>query len=206
MSRLRVFFFALSWFPLWVSAQTYTTLSASEQSAVLSALSQDVRSMQCSFRQEKKSSLLAEKAVSKGMLYFKAPLCMRWEYTNPQQLVLLMKGNVFQTQTAEGVGPANRGFQGLGRLIVGILTGNELQNGKNFQTVVQSNGSLYRIEMKPLNSRMKGLFTEIVLYVQQSTMNAVHIQMNEVGGDVTDIYFSNVKKNLKLGDALFELK
>jgi len=48
-----------------------------------------VNTVKCDFIQEKHMKILANPLVSKGVLYFKVPGSLRWEYTSPIRSVLL---------------------------------------------------------------------------------------------------------------------
>jgi len=49
-----------------------------------------VNTVRCDFIQEKHMKILANPLVSKGVLYFKVPGSLRWEYMSPIRSVLLM--------------------------------------------------------------------------------------------------------------------
>ncbi|MFO8032965.1 MAG: outer membrane lipoprotein carrier protein LolA [Desulfohalobiaceae bacterium] len=57
---------------------------------------QAVESVQAEFTQKRYLQMLEEPLTSKGVMYFKAPDSLRWEYTDPVQSVLLMQEESIQ--------------------------------------------------------------------------------------------------------------
>lgn len=49
-----------------------------------------IESIETAFIQEKHLSILKKPLESRGMLYYKAPDSLRWEYTSPVEIILLM--------------------------------------------------------------------------------------------------------------------
>ena len=65
-----------------VSAQT--KLSAAEQKTVIERMDKAAKamtSMQCDFEQTKSMKMMSKKMVSKGIMYFRRPDKLRWQYT-----------------------------------------------------------------------------------------------------------------------------
>jgi outer membrane lipoprotein-sorting protein len=52
-----------------------------------------IASVQASFVQEKHLKILSKPLISKGVMYYKAPSSLRWEYKEPFKSVLLMKNS-----------------------------------------------------------------------------------------------------------------
>ncbi len=50
----------------------------------------DVKTVQARFTQEKHLKILARPLISKGVLYFRAPASLRWEYESPVRSIMLM--------------------------------------------------------------------------------------------------------------------
>lgn len=202
----RIVLFILLFSPLVLCSQNYTKLSKGEEVKILEGVSSNLKSLQCNFRQEKKSTLLANSVISSGEMYFKTPASFRMEYHNPQSLILCMNNDVFQMKKGNGkVANATKGFQGMSRMIVGMLTGSEWKDEKVFLRQVYSSIGSYKVEFRPLQMKIKSVFTKIEVFLEKSTLNATKILFYEEGGDMTVLYFSDVKKNMVLSDDLFKL-
>ena len=50
--------------------------------------------MKGSFIQRKSLSLLQNELVSKGLMYFKRPQKMMWEYREPEKNIMIVNGNI----------------------------------------------------------------------------------------------------------------
>ena len=70
-------------------------LSAARQKEVVASLSKAaaaMSSMSCDIVQTKQMSLLKDKMVSRGKMYYKKSNKLRWEYTSPYTYSLILNG------------------------------------------------------------------------------------------------------------------
>ncbi len=63
-----------------------------------------ITSLQAEFVQQKHLPILAKPLVSKGVMYFKAPQSLRWEYREPIQSVLIMHAGTTRRFQNDGSG------------------------------------------------------------------------------------------------------
>lgn len=186
----------------------FKPVDEAEKKAVIEAMNTKMQSVQCSFRQEKKSALFAEVSVSEGVMYFKKPSSLRWEYTKPTVSVIVMNGSKVRVTDADGNerDKGGRMYRQLAALISGVVSGKELENGKNFKAEFYANATSYWIKLTPANRRLKAFFNHLEMTVDKQQMVAVKMFMNEKEGDSTTIYFSGHKLNAIIDDKLFVTK
>lgn len=173
----------------------------------ISAMSKNTISLKCDFIQEKSSSMLSEKLISKGCMYFKTPNSLRWEYREPNQLVLIFKDEHFLIKSNDGVTTnANRIFKEISKLIIDLMNGEELSNNNNFKSDFYTNGHTLWIKMTPKKKQIEQMFSLVELYIDSRTGKAEQIVMHEASGDNTTIHFVNVKRNAIFDNSVFELE
>jgi outer membrane lipoprotein carrier protein len=176
----------------------------------MQAASKTTHSLQCNFTQKKNSSLLDEAVVSNGMMYFKAPDALRWEYTSPQAYAFVMNQGQSVVKNNKGItnldAQSSQMIKNMTEMIMGMINGKGLIDNKNFTTSYYTNQKQVRIILTPKNSKIKMLFRSIQVYVNPKTYLANLIEMNEAGGDVTSISLTNIKKNIAIADDIFNIK
>jgi len=186
----------------------YKAISNTEKTLLITAMNTNMQSVQCSFKQEKKSALLNETAVSEGVMYFKKPSSLRWEYTSPTPSTVVMYDGKVTVSDANGGSQAKKGrmFRELATIIANVVSGKEFESEKNFKTQYYSNATSYWIKMTPATRRLKAFFNHIELTVDKARQVAVKMYMDEKEGDSTLITFSNHKVNVAIDDKMFKLK
>ena len=186
----------------------FKAVSDAEKKALLSAMNDNFQTMQCDFRQEKKSALFNEVSVSEGVMYFRKPSSLRWEYTKPTVSVVVMEGAKVKVTDADGKeqGKGGRMYRQMAALITGVVSGKELDDGKNFKSEFYVGANAYWIKLTPANRRLKAFFNHLELTLDKQKMVAVKMFMNEKEGDSTTITFSNHKVNASIDDKMFNLK
>ena len=186
----------------------FKAVSDAEKKALLSAMNDNFQTMQCDFRQEKKSALFNEVSVSEGVMYFRKPSSLRWEYTKPTVSVVVMEGAKVKVTDADGKeqGKGGRMYRQMAALITGVVSGKELDDGKNFKSGFYVGANAYWIKLTPANRRLKVFFNHLELTLDKQKMVAVKMFMNEKEGDSTTITFSNHKVNASIDDKMFNIK
>lgn len=173
----------------------------------ISNASKQNKTLTCDFVQEKTSTLITDKTISKGKMYFKNPHCLRWEYTNSYGLVVNndivvvidSKGVISQTNNT-------RMFKELANIIMNTIDGSGLNDSKNFTTSVSQSDFEYLVELIPTNKRIANFYKSIQLVVNKQTKLASSITMFETNGDSMKITFSNHKTNQPFDQKLFNVQ
>ena len=166
------------------------------------AASKQILSLQCNFVQEKSSVLLTETAVSKGMLSYKKSNLLRWEYTSPNKLLLVMNGENVQMKNEQGtISNSNKMFKQLSGFIVSTINGEALSDNTNFKAEYYLDArkkDFVWIKLIPINKRIKEMYLSIWIKMETTNYLASEIIMEEKSGDKTIIKLSNPKLNIDI--------
>ena len=203
-------FFTLTAFPQNSNFVKMTDADKSVFIQNMQAASKTTHSLQCNFTQKKNSSLLDEAVVSNGMMYFKAPDALRWEYTSPQAYAFVMNQGQSVVKNNKGTtamdAQSSKMIKSMTEMILGMINGKGLMDNKNFSAEYYVNQTQTQIKLIPKNARIKMMFSSINVIVDKKTYLAQQIEMKEPGGDVTTITLSNIKRNTVISDEKFTVK
>jgi outer membrane lipoprotein-sorting protein len=165
-----------------------------------------VKSIRADFVQEKHMKILARPFVSKGVLLYRIPGALRWEYTEPVKSVLLMldgKTNRFiegKEGLVEDKGAGLYAMQFVMQEITRWFSGRFDEN-PDFKATLASDG---RIVLRPRKETMAGIIARIELAMSErpGIIRSVEIYENEE--TFTRIIFQNVQPNVRLPDEIFQ--
>ncbi|MDE5869465.1 MAG: outer membrane lipoprotein carrier protein LolA [Muribaculaceae bacterium] len=191
---------------------TGASLTQKEQSAIVSAIEKNVssmKSMNCSFTQTKHLSLLKDKMISEGKMWYKSPGKLRWEYTTPYKYQLVFNGakvyvanrnrkDVIDTNS-------NRIFKEVARIMMETVTGTALSNSGDFSKIVSKDNNSYLVTLNPKKKELKQMFTKIVLHFTQKGYSISEIDLYEKNGDRTNIRLKNIITNSTINENLFTI-
>jgi len=159
--------------------------------------------------QEKNLSMLSEKIISKGNLWFKKDNLLRMEYNKPfEYLVILNKDNMYikDGQKENKISTrSNKLLQQINKITVDCVQGAILSN-PDFITKVYENRNAYEVELSPVGRALKEFFKTIIVVVDKSDYSVSSIEMVENGGDYTLIRFTNRELNTAIPDAIFAIR
>ena len=176
------------------SAQDLKVLSepdAQKAAAAINSANAGVKSLQADFMQVKEMSIVKEKMVSSGKMYFQDG-SLRWEYLKPSKSVFVTDKDQMKS---------NRMFRSMAGLMAGSVTGINL-NDPSFKVTMYSPGKGYVAELVPLKREMKQMFTKIRLFFGADN-RVRQVELEESQGR-TVITLSNVKYNVSLDPGLFK--
>ncbi len=168
-----------------------------------------LKSMSCSFTQTKYLSLLSDKMVSEGKMYYKQPNKLRWEYTSPYQYLFVFNGSkvyvgnksrkdVIDTQT-------NKIFKEVARIMMSTVTGTALSNTTDFTVDVANEKTFWRVTLTPKKKDIKKMFSKIELMFNQSNLMITEINIYEKNSDRTNIKLKNITTNGTINETLFAI-
>lgn len=194
------------------TANSATTLSASQQENVISKINSAasaMKSMNCSFTQTKYLSMLSDKMVSSGKMYYKQPNKLRWEYTSPYNYLFVFnntkvyvgnksKKDVIDTNT-------NKVFKEIARIMMNTVTGKALSNKTDFSISITEDKSFWNVTLVPRKKEMKQMFSKIELIFNKSNTMISEINIYEKNNDRTNIKLSNIVKNGSVNESLFAI-
>jgi outer membrane lipoprotein carrier protein len=167
-------------------------------------------SLKADFVQVKKSSLLLEAVESRGDFAFLAPESVRWDYAEPDQMVVLFAADQLTTyhperQRAETV-KLNRRHRRFVRVLAGTQPLDELSSQFSIALADPGGEAPYRLTLRPTHSVLKKKLASVVLEVDRQLMLPVVVEYREIDGDTTRYEFSNLELNSAVEQGLFELE
>lgn len=142
---------------------------------------------------------------SSGMVYFKKPGKMRWEYTNPEQQLLVSDGRTMWFYVAEDeqviVQPAEDAYGS--KTPITFLSGmGKLQNDFYMNLLPESDAATaYKLELLPKQPQPE--LAKLILTVDPKTYQIVHTAVYDPYGNITDVYLSNLEINVAPPDDVF---
>lgn len=160
-----------------------------------------INSIRYAFEQEKKISMLSDKALSYGSIAFVKPDKLRMEYTKPYSYLMVMNDKKVQVKSQEKTSnyntQTNKFFRLLTKIVTDCVQGNVVNNSE-FQTKVFAGPDSYLVKLTPLNKELKSLFKTISVYIDKDDLLVSQINLDEISGDNTTIRFTNKAVNVKV--------
>lgn len=141
-----------------------------------------INSLTADFEQEKQSQLFVEAQHSTGVLEYRAPDYLRWEYVSPQSLIWEIEGET---------GNVNKQIVNMLMLIKQCVKG-DFEAAKTSFNVAQE-GEL--VTLIPKKREMQRFFRKIDIRLNTETGIAKQVVIYEANDDCTTIRFKNVRTN-----------
>ncbi len=199
--------------PVAADAQAYKPLTKEEAAPAMeriTAVSEAIETLECSFSEEKKMTMLAQSSVSKGVMYYIRPDRIRWEYVEPVPYLFVVNG---AETTVKANGRIERGnapsvmvFREVGKLILGSVSGKKIVDETRFDAAYEASEANFRIVMTPKEKRMKQMMARIVFTFSLKDNYIRTIEMSNAAGDLTTITFVDKKVNKPVDEAVFKLQ
>lgn len=198
---------------LTTAAQAQTKLSAARQRQVIEKIdraSKATTSIQCDFTQTKSMKMLKRSMTSKGVMYFKRPDKLRWQYTSPYDYTFIMnngKVSMRSAQSSKNVNTAdNKVFSRITNIILGCITGGGLTSTADFNVVVYEKEGLYTAQLYPKKKEMKQIYSVIEIQFNRQLTMVSSVRMKEKTGDETLVKLLNVKTNTQINEKVFDVR
>jgi hypothetical protein len=165
-----------------------------------------IETVRADFIQEKHLKILSTPLISKGLLYFKAPRSLRWEYETPVPSVLLMHdGQIIRfVKSGEGFsrdsGMKLQAMQVVMDEITLWISG-RFQDNPNFSAKLEPGP---KIILTPKENTLTPIISriELMLSDRPGIINTVTIFENE--DSLTKLIFKDAILNEPLNDSIFE--
>ena len=175
----------------------------------LNQTSASIQTMSANFSQTKYLSMLSDKMVSDGKIYYSKSDKLRWEYTSPYQYLFIFNGtkvyvgnnskqNIIDTNT-------NKVFKEIARIMMNTVTGTALSNNDDFETALSEDSNQWIVTLTPKKKELKSMFTKVVLYFNKKSNIVSEINIFEKNGDRTNIKFSGIQTNKSIDATLFNI-
>ena len=171
--------------------------------------SAQMQSLECEFVQTKFLSILDDKMVSKGRMYYQQADKLRWEYTSPYTYTFILNQNqvLLKNDNRSDVIDVNqnRMFKEIARMMMNSIVGNCLSDDKSFKTTVVVSGTDWIATLIPIKRDMKQMWNKLVLHINPDLKVVYKVEMHEPSGDYTIIDLNNIKTNNKINAEVFNI-
>jgi outer membrane lipoprotein carrier protein len=196
-------------FALPLSAETLTQQQKQEVIVKINKAASNIKSMSCSFVQTKYLSILNDKMVSKGQMYYKQSDKLRWEYTEPYKYLFIFNGTkvyVGNNTRKDVIGTnSNKVFKEVARIMMNTVTGKALSNSADFSVDAAVDSKYYTITLVPKKKDLKQMFSKIVLNFTKSNIMISELNIYEKNGDRTNIQLKNINNNGAINESYFNI-
>lgn len=171
--------------------------------------SNQIQTIRSDFKQEKNLSMLEEKIVSNGQFFFKKDRKVRLEYTSPFQYLMIINGdNVLvrdEKKTNRMSARSNKMFRQINEIIVDCLSG-RVMGSANYSVQAYENKIQYALVLTPASKTLREFFKDIRVFVDKNDYTVGKVEMNELSGDNTVMYFTHPVLNQPIAEGVFEVK
>jgi outer membrane lipoprotein carrier protein len=163
----------------------------------------DIRAM---FVQISFNKSLNQTKESQGIVYFKKPGKMRWEYTTPEQQVLVSDGKTMWYYVPEDqqviVQDAEQAYGS--KTPITFLSGmGKLQNDF-YMKLLPADGKTNEYKLELLPKQPQSDLAKLILTVDPATYRIVHTAIYDPYGNLTDVYLKDIQTNSSPLDTLFQ--
>jgi outer membrane lipoprotein carrier protein len=163
--------------------------------------------LQADFRQERTYALFGEKRASSGMIRYKKPGMMLWEYREPDRSAIYLKGGkalmyVPDIKQAQKISlTRDRKTESL---LIGF--GNTAEEiTRNFTVRASAGPDGYPVlDLTPKSPELATHFQKLRLVIDPKRWVPVRSERFEQGGDTTVFTFSNIRTDAALDDKIFD--
>jgi len=188
-----------------------------EGSAKLDALIERVveqqhalRSLRADFVQVKKSELLLEAVESSGEFRFQAPDKVRWDYRQPDPMVVVFNHDTVTTflpqqARAEQVKVSSK-QQRFVRVLAGTQPLDELTSNFSVKLADPGGRAPYQLTLRPVGAMVKKRLQSVKIEIDRSLFLPVMVEYNEADGDSTRYEFKHLKLNPDIDASTFRLE
>ena len=170
-----------------------------------------VKTMSARFRQEKTSTMLLEPSTDIGLFYYEAPDRVRWEYEEPEAMLVVINGEELVTFYEEqnlaekaSVGEiSEQVFKYLG------ASGSLEKLAEFFEVTAyfpEEEGDPYHLVLDPRYSRIQNRLQGMEIWIDPESYQPTRFKYLQPGGDETSYRFDDLVLNEDLEDSLFEVQ
>ena len=168
-----------------------------------------VASLQADFVQRQESAMLLEPDVALGTFSYVAPDSVRWEYTEPKPISVVIDGEEMVTWYKD--------LQRAERLRVGRYSNQVLKYlgaSGSFDTLIEyfrvtvrfpQAGEPYRVELTPRYERIARRLSSMTVWVDPQRYLPVRMRYETADGDVTEYEFKDLQVNPVIPRDRFDL-
>lgn len=168
--------------------------------------SENTNSIISDFEQYKHMDFLSNDIKSTGVLTYKTPSSIKWEYRTPFNYSAIFKENKIYIND-DGIKSkvnldANKIFKSLNNLIIKSIKGDMFDEELFAMTFYQEPES-YIVRFKTLDSAINKIISEFILTFDKRNLQVIQVQMIESTDDYTLLKFRNQLLNQPVSDEVF---
>lgn len=170
----------------------------------------EAKTLRADFVQLKESELLLEPEESTGRFYYQSPDRVRWEYLEPNPIVVVIRGEEM-TSYFQDLGRAE--IYSIGRYSERVFeylgaTGSLETLKKYFSLTAdfpEAAGQPYHLVLSPSYPRIKRRLSGMEIWIDPELFLPSRLKYVEPNGDTTEYRFDDLEPNDELDDDLFEV-
>lgn len=167
----------------------------------------EMKTMQCDFTQIKSMKMLSKDMESKGIMYFKRPDKLHWQYTSPYDYIFILNGDKILLKSNKSTknidAQKNKVFKQITNVILKSIIGGCLRSSSDFTVELYQIGKSYFVKLIPKKKEVKQFYSSIEIFFNPSLTMVSSVKMLEKTGDVTIVKLNNVKTNLPINEKMF---
>lgn len=187
-----------------------TKLTAEQQKQIVEIIdkaSSAMKTMQCDFTQTKRMKMLSKDMQSKGVMYFKRPDKLRWQYTSPYDYTFIMNGDKVQIKSMKSTKnidvQQNKMFRQITNIILSCITGGTLRTSADFTVELWQQNKSYFVKLYPKKKELKQLYQYIEIWFDPALTKVSTVKMMEKTGDMTIVNLLNTKYGVTINEKMF---
>ncbi|MFH1177860.1 MAG: outer membrane lipoprotein carrier protein LolA [Acidobacteriota bacterium] len=169
-----------------------------------------ITTLEASFEQRRSSRLLARPSDSKGRFYFQAPDWVRWEYSEPRQMTVLLSGGVALTYRPAEKRAERVEVGRVQRRVLRFLGAAEplaaLKQYFSFTLRDPGDARNYTLTLAPTTYQLKKRISSVEIEIDRARYLPVAVSYTEPDGDRTAYSFRDITVNQPLAGGLFNLE
>lgn len=172
---------------------------------------QQLKTLEARFTQQQENSMLAAPEESKGTFSYQAPDKVRWEYTSPNQITVVIRGDQMTTwyrdlKRAETLKVGRYS----GQVFKYLGASGSLQTLLEYFTVrlklPERKGDSYRLELDPKYARIAKRLKSMTLWIDDQTFFPERLKYVQADGSTVEYQFTDLKRNPPIPEERFVLK
>ena len=193
-----------------LSMMGQTKLTAEQQKQIVEKIdkaSSAMKTMQCDFTQTKRMKMLSKDMQSKGVMYFKRPDKLRWQYTSPYDYTFIMNGDKVQIKSMKSTKnidvQQNKMFRQITNIILSSITGGTLRTSADFTVELWQQDKSYFVKLYPKKKELKQLYQYLEIWFDPALTKVSTVKMMEKTGDMTIVNLLNTKYGVTINEKMF---
>ncbi len=196
-------------FLFFIFAFSPAAFGASKEDKVLNAIQkryEQTRTFKANFVQNAYIKMLDEIQTTKGKVYIKKPGRMRWEYKSPDPQILVSDNKVLWLYVPEDQQVNKMPIESVySNNTPALFLAGKGKLGESFEVVqIMDEDRWLKVVLQPKDKDFN--IVELTLLANKKNFQIVGSSVYDNLGNKTEIYFNDIKENLKLSKKLFKFK